>query len=534
MTTTKDRAEGWSDDWAEAEDALRAGRWRRAVDLFTALASSGDPRAHVGLAQAAWWLDDAEGALGSREAAYRSFREAGDLPAAARAAATLGYDSMLFGAGVAVGRGWLARAEDLLAGAPASPEAGWLAVRQGEVALAVDHDAATGRDAALRARAIGADTGDLDLSFVAEALGGLAAVRLGDVASGMPHLDAAAAAATAGDVSDLMWVGKICCWLISACQETHDLDRAGEWCARVEEICERRDLMPLFAVCRTQYASILLAGGRSSEAEEALVDVMDRLATSRRASRLDAVAQLGELRRRQGRLTEAEDLLQQAGFRPDAVTSLAALRLDQGDSRRAWSTVAELLRTLPPGQLLERVDALSVAVASGLQAGHEAEARDAARELREIADRVGTPALLAHADVAAARLLADEQAVAPWQDAARRFQAAGLVFDEADARRGLAGALRTVGDESGAREQDDRADRLLASLHAPAASHESLTPRQLEVLRLVGRGRSNAEIAAELHLSQHTVHRHISNIYAALDLGSRAAAVSYAVQSGWI
>ena len=62
----------------------------------------------------------------------------------------------------------------------------------------------------------------------------LARVRLGDVDAGMSQLDAAVAAATAGDVDDVMWMGKICCWLINACPRTHDLGRAADWCQRVE------------------------------------------------------------------------------------------------------------------------------------------------------------------------------------------------------------------------------------------------------------------------------------------------------------
>src|SRR5699024_1905816 len=147
---------------------------------------------------------------------------------------------------------------------------------------------------------------------------------------------------------------------ISACQDTHDLERAGEWCSRVEDITVRRELAPLFAVCRTQYASILLARGEHAEAESTLVDVLDRLENSRRLSRLDAVAQLGELRRRQGRLDEAEQLLGQAGYLPAALTSLARARLDAGDAHRAWAVVAELMRSMPAGQQLERVDVLAV------------------------------------------------------------------------------------------------------------------------------------------------------------------------------
>ncbi len=515
----------------DALAALLAGQWARAAMLLGPLAAeTDDPRAHAGLAQAAWWLDDAETALGAREAAYRASRDRGDDLHAALQAATLGYDSMLFGAGVAVGRGWLTRAAELLEQHPDALEAGWLAVRQAEVALNVDHDAAAAALAAGRAQRIGRHRGDTTLVTVGQALGGLAQVRLGEVAAGMPLLDVAAVAATAGDVEDLMWTGKICCWLISACQETHDLERAGEWCLRVAEVCAQRDLAPLFAVCRTQYASVLLAGGRSQEAESTLLDVMERLERSRRSSRRDAVAQLGELRRRQGRLAEAEDLLRQAGFTATAVTSLARLRLDQGDPQRAWSTVSELLRSTPPDQLLDRVDALAVAVPAALASGRPADARRAADELRAVASRVGTTALLADADAAEGRLATGREAVERWQDAVRRFDEAGLAFAAAEARLDLAAALRLDGDALGARDQEESARAALAPLRGGGVT--PLTPRQAEVLGLVAHGLSNADIAARLHLSEHTVHRHLSNIYTTLDLGSRAAAAAYAVGHG--
>ena len=524
-----------SDAWLDAHAEMGAGHWLRAAELFAVLVdSTDDPHAHEGLAQAAWWLDDAETALGAREAAYRGFRSAGEDRGAARAAASLGYDSMLFGAGVAVGRGWLARASDLLGERDDVPEAGWLAVRQAEVALNVDHDATTALRAATRAATIGRETADGDLVIVGQALAGLANVRLGDVEPGIALLDSAATAATAGDVGDLMWMGKICCWLISACQETHDLGRASDWCDRVESICVRRDLAPLFAVCRTQHASVQLDSGNSRGAESTLVDVLARLEKSRRLGRLDAISQLGEVRRRQGRFAEAEALLTQAGYLPSAVTSMARLRLDAGDPGRAWSTVAELLRTIPVVQLLERVDALVVAVAAGMASGHEVEARAAAEELRRIAARVGTPAIIAHADAAEARLGDQGDVVQLWQDAVRHFHVAGLAFDEADARLELAEVLLLGGDDTGAREHRTLALAVLTPLRegADRVVDGPLTERQIDVIRLIARGLSNSEIATQLHLSEHTVHRHVANIYTALDLGSRAAAAAYAVGHG--
>ncbi len=59
-----------------------------------------------------------------------------------------------------------------------------------------------------------------------------------------------------------------------------------------------------------------------------------------------------------------------------------------------------------------------------------------------------------------------------------------------------------------------------------------LTPRELEVLRLVARGMSDDAIAEQLVLSRHTVHRHVANIRAKLRLPSRAAAVAYAARAG--
>jgi LuxR family maltose regulon positive regulatory protein len=53
-----------------------------------------------------------------------------------------------------------------------------------------------------------------------------------------------------------------------------------------------------------------------------------------------------------------------------------------------------------------------------------------------------------------------------------------------------------------------------------------LTPRELDVLKLVAEGLSNYDIAQQLVLSEHTVHRHLSNIYRKLNISSRTAAAA--------
>ena len=65
----------------------------------------------------------------------------------------------------------------------------------------------------------------------------------------------------------------------------------------------------------------------------------------------------------------------------------------------------------------------------------------------------------------------------------------------------------------------------------PTAPHPHLTPRQVEVLRLLEQGRSTKQIAAELHLSTETVRNHIRRLFRALDVNSRLEAVA-AARSG--
>ena len=59
----------------------------------------------------------------------------------------------------------------------------------------------------------------------------------------------------------------------------------------------------------------------------------------------------------------------------------------------------------------------------------------------------------------------------------------------------------------------------------PLPPHPSLTPRQIEVVRLLERGRSTAQIADELHLSQETVRNHIRSLMRRLGAHSRLEAV---------
>ena len=65
---------------------------------------------------------------------------------------------------------------------------------------------------------------------------------------------------------------------------------------------------------------------------------------------------------------------------------------------------------------------------------------------------------------------------------------------------------------------------------ASESADHGLTPRELEVLRLVAAGRSNKEIAAALVISEHTVARHVQNIFTKLGVPSRTAAGAFAYE----
>jgi LuxR family maltose regulon positive regulatory protein len=77
-------------------------------------------------------------------------------------------------------------------------------------------------------------------------------------------------------------------------------------------------------------------------------------------------------------------------------------------------------------------------------------------------------------------------------------------------------------------EDTDRNDDQIST----AASYELLTPREIDVLKLAASGRSNQEIALELHLSINTVKRHLNNIFMKLGASTRTQAIALAHQQG--
>ena len=105
-----------------------------------------------------------------------------------------------------------------------------------------------------------------------------------------------------------------------------------------------------------------------------------------------------------------------------------------------------------------------------------------------------------------------------------------------DAAAGQAGVADEAPQVMHARREGQRAGALATDLDT-AVSAEAvtvLTPRELDVLKLVAQGLSNADIARRLVLSDHTVHRHLANILRKLNLSSRAAAAAWGVRTGLV
>jgi DNA-binding NarL/FixJ family response regulator len=174
-------------------------------------------------------------------------------------------------------------------------------------------------------------------------------------------------------------------------------------------------------------------------------------------------------------------------------------------------------------------------------------ARTASAELDAIAAGYATPALDATAATARGALRLAEDDVAGALDSLRHaisiWRELRMPYEAAGARTRYALALRRDGAEGDAASELRVAvaafERLGAVTDARAAGQllagpvglpGGLTARQAEVLRLVAAGKSNREIATELVISEHTVARHLQNMFMKLDVSSRSAATAFAFE----
>jgi ATP/maltotriose-dependent transcriptional regulator MalT len=263
---------------------------------------------------------------------------------------------------------------------------------------------------------------------------------------------------------------------------------------------------------------VLISRGAWAEAEAELRSAIEDLREVRPVVLPAAYARLGELRRRQGRTSEAIELFDRAGSHPLALLGGAWIDIDQGNLARALERARAYLRRFPEDALLERASANEILVRIAAASGRPAEAQPALAELERALGRYELP-LLRAAVLSARSVLAaadgdDARAAELMEDAAALYGDAGFVHEAEMARRGR--------------------PKSRAAAPAAGASDTPLTQREMEVLRLVARGLSEREVADRLFISQHTAHRHLSNIRLKLNASTQAAAVAHAARSGLI
>jgi DNA-binding CsgD family transcriptional regulator len=537
--------------------ALQRGEWTEARRQFKrALAVEETGEAWEGLAWAAWWLSDTTRLFDAREQAYRSYRARGDDRGAARCAMWLAIDSVDFRNDGAVANGWMQRARRLLKRHAQSVEAAWLAACEAHHALMADKNPVTAQQLATEAASIGEALGIIDVEMLGRALEGLARVSQGQVRDGMRLLDEATAAVVAGEVADRQAIGLACCYLIFACERVRDYPRAAQWCDRVKQFCRRWRFTMLFAVCRTQYAGVLMWRGQWAEAERELQAAAQELTAIRPALASAATARLADLRRRQGRWHEAAALFERVETSTVALLGRAEMALDRGDPRAAVEFAERYLRRYAPEARAERVSGLEVLTRACAALGDIVRARDALRQLEETVQAVAAEPLQAFVRFAKGAVAAcggdHTEAHAAFEDAADLFARFEAPFEQGRARlelgralaatrrrdaaaaelRTAAGLLRALG----AAREADRADALLRQVGSPGTQAADLvsrlTGKELEILKMTAQGLTDKEIAARLHRSEHTIHRHVANILLRLDLPSRTAAVAYALREG--
>jgi DNA-binding NarL/FixJ family response regulator len=174
------------------------------------------------------------------------------------------------------------------------------------------------------------------------------------------------------------------------------------------------------------------------------------------------------------------------------------------------------------------------------------EAARASDELDALAESMPSRLLAATAAHAAGtvRLAEDDPraALIAARGAAEVWQELDAPYECARARELIGLACRALGDEDSAALELAAAREAFARLGATvdvarlegAGAGHGLSPRELQVLTLVAAGATNKEIAAELVLSERTVERHVSNIFAKLSLSTRAAATAFAYEHGLV
>jgi DNA-binding CsgD family transcriptional regulator len=476
--------------------------------------------------------------------AFRGFLEADDGAAAARAAFWLAFVHESRG-DPARAEAWGRRLAGIVDEASLDAERALVFSGLGHVALASSEPAQIRRalDLSRDAVKIAVPAGDTDTAVLSRLSAGWALLRLGSSAEGLAELDDAMAIVTSGEVRTPIVNGVAYCSVISASLRFADVARAREWTAAASDWCARHpELVPFRGECLVHRSVVKMLDGDWPGALDEAVRAGERLLPADAGL---ASYQIGELHRLAGRFAEAENayrVANSAGRRPEP--GLMLLRLAQGQLEAAVVSARRLDRELTGNA--ERAEFLQAYVEVMAAAGQAESAGRAADELANMAGPHPAPLPAARALTAdgLARFTAGDLAgaAAALREASQRWHNLGMPYLEARARAGLGRCYAALGDDEASALEVDAAraafERLgaapdLAALPGPAPSSTGpLTPREVDVVRLVAKGLTNRAVAEELVLSEKTVARHLANIYTKLGIASRTAATAYAYDNG--
>ena len=540
---------------ARGLEAKERNDWQTGYDLLTQAIDEWpeNPELLAALAQCAWWLQRYDRSFEYRQRAYAANYKIGDRVNAARIAVKLACDYFVLRKQLAVARGWLASAAELLSECPECAANAELELARG--LLTPQASQGLKLEALERAIQLARRYGSRDVEMMASHTKGQVLIAHGHPHEGVELMDRAAAAAV-GEQFGPYASTVIYCQTIAVCETIGDLERATEWSDVTLELSERNAVKGLPDSCRVHRAAILRLHGAWAEAEAEARLVVDVLRATPDVYAL-AVGELAEIQRRRGELESAWALASDAvaaGTAPEPTLSL--LIADREGVEAAYYRLAKALRVRAPNRFFRAwlIPAFTeIAIACGRPEAAEKHVAD----LEESAALTGTPFFLAAADSAHGRLLAARgdlpAAQSKLEAAVERWTETAIPFEASRDRLALAEVLLAAGDWAGAATEASeavaglerlgaaaelaKARRLFARTVPSRGSHPlpgSLTRRELEIVGLIGRGLSSAEIAPRLFISKRTADSHVDHIRNKLGLGSRKAIAAWAVAQGLV
>lgn len=536
------------------QKAFSDRQWRMAFESLREAdrSSALEPADLERLGDAAYLVGNDDQAFAAWTRAHAGFVEQGDGLRAARTGFWLSLGLLLGGQGAQSG-GWLARTQRLIVGREGScAEYALVLVMNGLFSMykgECEDACASFEQAASVAEAFA----DRDLLAVGVLGRGQALIQMQRTDEGVRLLDEAMVAVTSDLVSPIM-AGIIYCAVILTCERVYDFQRAHEWTVALDRWCASQpELVAFRGQCLVHRSELMqFKGGwvaaldEATRARELLSDRSQRLAGR-------AAYRQAELHRLFGDLTCADARYQEAaalGFEPQPGVSL--LRLAQGEVKAAVASIRRVERECGsqqgPGAGAQRIAILGPFVEIMLASEDLESARVAAEELSVIAAQMDAPFLKATAAQAiGAVLLASGDAgrsLAALREAWTLWQRLEALYESARVRVLIARACKQLGDDetaalhlAGATATFERLGAafelagLGRALSNGRRSVADLSRRERQVLSEVATGKTNRQIAAALGISEHTVARHVANIFNKIGVSSRTAATAFAFEN---